>query len=348
MPVSRQRNQAMECYKMIAAILVVILHAPFPGRVESFFQSFCSFAVPVFFAITGYFNYGADQKTLGRRLKHLLKLYLATILVSVFIGMVLTELDGGSSVSYLRSYMPEMDELVMWLTIQRDPRNGQLWYLSAVCFCYVVLWLYVGFYGKQKVNYHPLYAAALSLAVVKFAISDLGSMMGKEVPFLMIRNGYFKGLPMFMLGMFFREYQDQIFENFHITTRKAVLLILGGCALNLMQWSRMGTGDVSVGAKIEIVGILLLLISHPVVVAKEGFRKRCIGKFGLISTWTYLLHIQMLLIYNQLLRPSLLARLGENESWWRPGVVVALSLMAALIFTWGEGLLLKRRRSKVS
>lgn len=28
----RQRNQAMECFKMIAAVLVVILHVPFPGK----------------------------------------------------------------------------------------------------------------------------------------------------------------------------------------------------------------------------------------------------------------------------------------------------------------------------
>lgn len=52
----RQRNQAMECFKMIAAVLVVILHVPFPGKWGGIVTCLANFAVPVFFAITGYFN----------------------------------------------------------------------------------------------------------------------------------------------------------------------------------------------------------------------------------------------------------------------------------------------------
>lgn len=31
---ARVRNQAMECFKMVAAIFVVFLHVPFPGKTE--------------------------------------------------------------------------------------------------------------------------------------------------------------------------------------------------------------------------------------------------------------------------------------------------------------------------
>ena len=54
---ARVRNQAMECFKMVAAIFVVFLHVPFPGKTEGWMLILANSAVPLFFAITGYFKY---------------------------------------------------------------------------------------------------------------------------------------------------------------------------------------------------------------------------------------------------------------------------------------------------
>ena len=73
-PSTQVRNQSMECFKMVASIVVLFLHVSVPGKTQSLLQLLANDAVALFFAITGYFNFGADQKTLARRLKHLLRL----------------------------------------------------------------------------------------------------------------------------------------------------------------------------------------------------------------------------------------------------------------------------------
>lgn len=346
---SRQRNQAMECLKMIAAVLVVILHVPFPGRWEEFVTYLADFTVPVFFMITGYFNYGADSKTLVRRLKHLLKLYLVTIAVSYFLGAVLTELQGGSTIAFLRTFTPDLEELMHWIVVHQDPRNGQLWYLTATCFCYLVLWAYVRFFGKKEVSYHSLYYGAFSLFVVFFTVTVLAETQGLRIPCNIYENGYFKGLPLFTLGIFLHEYQEQIFENFQLTSRKLTVLLLGGAALVFAQGaSKVGVGNMALGTLIEAPAIMLLLIRHPVLTTRSGFVSSCIGKFGALSTWMYLMHMQVLVIYEALIQPGLVSWLGESEAWWRPVLVVLLSFMTALLFTWGEGILRRLGKRRAS
>lgn len=117
-------------------------------------------AVALFFVITGYFNFGADRKTLERRIKHLLRLYLVAILFTIAVGIITAGITGDGSAAFL---IPRWDEIMNWLILQQDPRNGQLWYLTSACLCYLILYLYVRFFGDKPVNYRPLYYAAFSL-----------------------------------------------------------------------------------------------------------------------------------------------------------------------------------------
>lgn len=167
-PTRADRNQAMECFKLVAALLVILIHAPFPGRVGNLIAVSGNVAVPMFFVISGYFAFGADRETLKRRLKHLLRLYLLIWAVLIIYGVAVTELTGGSSVAFVRTYLPDLEEIMRWIIFHVDPRNGHLWYLTSACFCYGVLWLYVGFFGDKQVNYVPLYLFAAGLMAVYY------------------------------------------------------------------------------------------------------------------------------------------------------------------------------------
>ena len=70
------RNQSMDCFKFVASLAVVLIHISFPGSVGALFTAIGSIAVPIFFAITGYFNYSASRASVARRLKSIVKLYL--------------------------------------------------------------------------------------------------------------------------------------------------------------------------------------------------------------------------------------------------------------------------------
>lgn len=338
---SRPRNQSMECFKIIAAILVVFLHVPFPGKLGEFIMSVANnFAVPVFFAITGYFNYGADQTTLSRRLKHLLRLYLLTIAVTIAYGVITTELAGGSTIAWLHSFWPNPSEWALWVTLHQDPRNGQLWYLTASCVCYLILRLYVTFFEGRTINYRPLYCVAAILAGLYLVLMSFSYIVGTDVPFQMLMNGYFVGLPMFTLGIFLHQYQDIIQKNFRLNAGKLILLIVMG-QLFLWLQSAGGMQCLPFGIYMKTIGLTLLLIYYPVVTTKAGVFAKAIGKFGAWSTYIYIFHIRVLCCYVDFLQApvtSMLSGSTELEENLRPLIVTGLTFLVAVLFERGEWL----------
>lgn len=342
---ARVRNQAMECFKMVAAIFVVFLHVSFPSsKAQGLMFVLANDAVALFFVITGYFNFGADRKTLERRMKHLLWLYLVAILFTIAVGIITAGITGDGSAAFL---IPRWDEIMNWLILQQDPRNGQLWYLTSACLCYLILYLYVRFFGDKSVNYRPLYYAAFSLFAVFLALGCLAAVAGMNVPYLLYRNGFFCGLPMFTLGIFLREYQDRILTNFNLTSGKLLALALAGFILGIMQYFTVGMGQAAVGTLLEIPALLLFMTYHPTVTKERGFLAACVGKFGAWSTYVYILHMQILSVYTRFCRPAMLTVFPENaEAWIQPFAVAGLSLIAAIMFTWGEQLLKRLPRRK--
>lgn len=342
---ARVRNQAMECFKMVAAIFVVFLHVSFPSsKAQGLMFVLANDAVAMFFVITGYFNFGADRKTLERRMKHLLRLYLVAILFTIAVGIITAGITGDGSAAFL---IPRWDEIMNWLILQQDPRNGQLWYLTSACLCYLILYLYVRFFGDKPVNYRPLYYAAFSLFTVFLALGCLAAVVGMNVPYLLYRNGFFCGLPMFTLGIFLREYQDRILTNFNLTSGKLLALALAGFILGIMQYFTVGMGQAAMGTLLEIPALLLFMTYHPTVTKERGFLAACVGKFGAWSTYVYILHMQILSVYTRFCRPAMLTVFSENaEAWIQPFAVAGLSLIAAIVFTWGEQLLKRLPRRK--
>lgn len=311
---ARVRNQAMECFKMVAAIFVVFLHVSFPSsKAQGLMFVLANDAVALFFVITGYFNFGADRKTLERRMKHLLRLYLVAILFTIAVGIITAGITGDGSAAFL---ILRWDEIMNWLILQQDPRNGQLWYLTSACLCYLILYLYVRFFGDKPVNYRPLYYAAFSLFAVFLALGCLAAVAGMNVPYLLYRNGFFCGLPMFTLGIFLREYQDRILTNFNLTSGKLLALALAGFILGIMQYFTVGMGQAAMGTLLEIPALLLFMTYHPTVTKERGFLAACVGKFGAWSTYVYILHIQILSVYTRFCRPAMLTVFRKTP---RPG-----------------------------
>lgn len=334
------RNQSMECFKMIAAIVVVLLHQPFPGQLGTVVSVVGSIAVPMFFAITGYFNYGADREAVIRRLKHLLRLYLIVIVTTAVCGVVSTELQGGSTIAFLRTFPPDLEEIMRLLVLHQEPRNAQLWYLISVGVCYLFLLLYLDFRGGKTSDYRPVYIIGACQFSVFLSLGCLATPVGMKVPYLLWFNGYYFGISFFVLGIFLHQYQQQILENFRLTPKKLWSLFLFGLALSLLQDSTIGMGQIPLGGFLEILALMLLMISHPAVTDRSGFLSGCLARFGSWSTYVYLLHIRVTVLYRDLLQPVLLARMADPrlEAYLSPLIVAGLSLLAAMAFTFGERL----------
>lgn len=304
-----QRNQSMECAKMVASFLVVLIHVGFPGALGRDVFAISLFAVPMFLAISGYFSYGAGPKVLGRRIVHILILNVITDVIHLAWNVVATELAGGSSVAYLIRAIPDPDELIYLITIQHNTFLDHLWYLLSAAICYGILWAYVRFYGEDEVNYHNLYLAAGGLWIAYFAIGTILPLDGKVLAPMIFGNAWFYALPMFTLGIFLHEYQDRLMKNFRLNGKKLLGIVALGMALCLAHKKYLGDG-VPIGMYIEVPALMLFLITHPTVPVRGRFGRALIGRFGVLSTAIYLLHVTLRSAYDVLLLGPVTALLG--------------------------------------
>ncbi len=174
------QNQAMDCCKMLASFLVVFNHVNFPGELNGFLNCLCLFAVPMFFATTGYFNLNATTSQLKRRIWHIVKLNIAADMVHIFWTCIYTEMKGGSTIAYLRAAVPDLNELLWWIILHKNSFLGHLWYLISVVSCYLVYLGYVTFFEGKEVNRKPLYIGGLMMFVGYFAMAIVLPVAGVQ------------------------------------------------------------------------------------------------------------------------------------------------------------------------
>lgn len=321
----------MECAKLIASFFVVVIHVPFPGTFGNVVSCLSRFAVPLFFAISGYFSYGADCRKLSRRFVHILKLNLLATALAVFCQYQrLSGWDAGVLVK-LRELMPAWDKVVRWIFLHVNPFSGELWYLTAIFACYGVLWCYVRSFGKKPVRYRPLFLTSIALFLIRFFAGDLLRFSGVEIPFYIFRDGWFLGLPMFSMGMFLRQYQQKILDVFPLSGQKFLLLFAAAFVLSFLQWQGMDRPELPLGTVMQVALLVLFTASHPVIGCSAGWWNKWVSRFGFLSTAIYILHYRFYEAYLEHLQPSVQTGIGEKEPYLLPVMMILFTLAVSIL-----------------
>lgn len=319
--VGGQRNQSIECARLLAAVLVVFVHCRFPGTFGGYVECLGRYAVPLFFVISGFFSFGISGEKIQGRLKSILKLYLLAELAYLIWNIFVTEYAGGSTVAYLRSAVPEIDEVARLLQ-------------------------YVRFFEPGQVDYRPLYLIGAFLLADHITTAAVLAEFETENPVYWCRSGLLFGVPMFAMGLFLGQYRQRIFEKFNLTTPKLLALVLGGVVLSAIQWrGGIDSGCMEFGTMLGIPALMLLLTAHPVVTEKSVPGK-WIGRLGKVSMAVYILHLMVIQGYELLLLPAMKTGLGDWEPWLRPLLVLSITLAAAVLYERMSALAGKRGRSK--
>ena len=219
LPVTR-RNQTLDCIRMLACSLVVFAHVPFPGAVGEWISCLFRFAVPFFFAVSGYFSFGVTAGKLTGRLVYLLKLNLFAIGISLLCELAAAWGSGGDPVYTLREAVPTVGQLAKWVFLHVNPFGGHLWYLTAAAVCYGIAALYTGFFGEEAPDYKMLYTAGFFLFLLRFAGADMLAFGDVKLPYWLFRDGTFLGFPMFAMGMFLKQYESRILSGYRLTAGK--------------------------------------------------------------------------------------------------------------------------------
>lgn len=312
------RNLSLECCKLLAACFVVFLHIPFPGTFGALVVCLSRFAVPLFFAVSGWFSYGAPAKKLLLRLRHILLLELAGDILYIAWRCIRECLSGEALLWSLMGQLPDPAQLKLWLLWNVDPFGGHLWYLSATALCYGILWIYTLLRKEKK--YGLLYGAGLLLLAGFFAMSEFSRFTGIRVDYRVYRSGIFMGFPLFSLGMCLRQHRGRF---------PGLPLLAAGILLSILEWQYFGGYDLYIGSVLTAAGILLLTDRHP---GLPGRAAKAAASFGSVSTVVYLVHLLLQEVYSHFLQYSLELGLGSREPWLRPLLILAASLATGFLW----------------
>lgn len=334
------RNLTMECCKMVAAVMVVFIHAQFPGALGSMLLSLSRFAVPMFFAISGYFNYQAKPRQILRRMWHIAKLNIGAILLYVLWSCFTAGCSSfGEAVSFA---MPDAASLVRWMVLHASPYPlaEPMWFMTSLIICYGALWCYTTFQDGERVDYKTLYQSAFCLFAIYFALVVVLPMVNTVVMERGYRNGWFLGIPMFTMGIFIREYQERLIEKFHLTAGTLWGLIGIGVLLTLLQWKGDLQAEMTIGTLISVVALVLFAGgTHWNPTSQSGLITKIVSRFGVISTAVYILHPLLVDAYDRYLSSGVTELAGGREPWLRPLIILGISLFGAIVWERVNGLL---------
>lgn len=334
--ISTGKNQAIAWAKLVAALFVVLIHVKFPEPFGSLATCLARFAVPLFFAVSGYFSYRISPGKILRRLKSTGKLYCIALLLAVLGSTAAACHYGVPLPEHLLRFVPDFGDLSGLLLVNQTPfpDTGYTWYLLGLTVCYLIFWVYTGFFEEDRISYRPLYTVSILLLCMHLLMGEMSPSQGSYVPYLLYRNGLFMGLPMFSLGLFIREYHSRILRCYRLNDGKLVGLLLLGLVLTLIQWKGSGTGELPPGTVIQTAALMLLLAKHP----GFGPTRISVSALNTVSTVIYLIHLPLLGIYEAFLLPAMQF---PREYWLRPVLIQLMSLLIGIVCA-----ILKRKTAK--
>ena len=197
----QSRAEQIDIIKAICAFFVICIHAPFPGENGAYFTALTRVAVPIFFMITGYFysNTVAKHKE-KQQIKKIFFLMLKANLLFLIWNLTLILSQKGDLRSYLKAIFTGKN-LERFLLLNESPFAGHLWYLGAILYVLLIVSLTDAFQCRKIVYYLTPVLLAADLLFGKYSLL----VLGREYPYIFVRNFLCVGIPYFCIGNLIKE-----------------------------------------------------------------------------------------------------------------------------------------------
>lgn len=326
---STQRNATVEIFKLIAAYMVVSIHVAFAGTVGVVVETLARFAVPFFFAVTGFYAYGVGPETLQKRSLHILRLLAFAVVVYTLFNLCVFRWNPTAIGVYFRKYLdPAM--LVDLVAFNTPISSTHLWYLSALTYVYAVFWLLY----RLKVNEKVVFALAFALLVLHLALGEGSAAFGVVHPIPVVRNFALTGIPCFALGMLAKKQEDTLRR---LPLWAAVAMALIGAAESVLSHYVWGRNEMYLGS------LLMVLAAVVVFVRYDGVAyPRWVHHWTACSTDIYLFHV---LVYRALLEIYTFFDIDVTASVALTNAQPFIVCVLSTVLAFGLHFLTTRRRS---
>ena len=192
------RNVYLDLFKYFLSFLVIAIHVS--GDAYGNFPLY-RLAVPMFFMISGYFNYCADSERLRNKaegfIKRTAKYMLVGFGVYIVFDFVMCYVKG-SGVGYYFTTLFYEDFLLEFLFLNRPITysGAQLWFLIAL---FVVSLVHYALVRFDKLHYYKI-IVPVCYCIYFFFAGYMYLLQDTDMPIRYTRNAWFFGLPNFGLG----------------------------------------------------------------------------------------------------------------------------------------------------
>lgn len=201
-------NKALYTLEGIACILIVIHHCNFPGILGFALDTIARIGVPIFFMVSGYFNYNSDSKRIKNKIFKQLKLFaLIYLFYIIYCNIENILINGKETILNYNMQIFTIRHLIWFILSNRLFEIAiHLWFLPALVYCYAIKIIF-NKYPRLK-NYKIL---LIVLPVIKLII-DMLLIKFKIFNGYQTRNWLFVGLPFFFLGDFIKEREYSVLK----------------------------------------------------------------------------------------------------------------------------------------
>ncbi len=299
-----KRNVYLDLFKYFLSFLVIAIHLT--GETYSHFPLY-RLAVPMFFLISGYFNYTADAQKLKEKsisfIKRTAKYMIVGFLIYIIFDFVFCLVEG-KGVGYYFTTLFYEDFLLEFVFLNRPITytGAQLWFLIALFIISLVHYLLVRF---NRTHYYKI-IVPVNFAIYFFFAGYMYLVQNTDMPIRYTRNAWFLGLPNFGLGFLIARI------NFHKKSWYKYLYLALGIFFFFMQipeYELIRTEYISL--EMYMTGILaevcLLQFFLGIKNADCPAYYRWVGKNG--AFYVYILHMAVAVVLSKFITfPNLMLK----------------------------------------
>ena len=301
---SKGRNVFLDLFKFFLCFLVIAIHLA--GESYPHFPLY-RLAVPMFFLISGYFNYSTAATHLQKKahtfIKRTAKYMIIGFLIYIVFDFVMCFVEGHGVGYYFTTLFYE-DFLLDFLFLNRPITytGAQLWFLIAL---FVISLIHYSLVKFNKLHYYKV-IIPVCYAIYFFFAGYMYLLQNTDMPIRYTRNAWFFGLPNFALGFTLAKY------NFHKKRwYKYVYLALGVLffCLQICEYNIIKTENISLEMYFSSVLAAVFLLQFFLGIKRADSRAyyKWIGKNS--SFYVYILHMAVAVVLSKFFQfPNLMLK----------------------------------------
>ena len=242
-----KRNNWLDLIKLMASFMVVFIHVDFTGTFGRVVNAIARFAVPLFFAVSGFFSLNVSSKTIKRRLLKLIILYfVATIIYHVYnvFGVRFTE--------YFTSTFTILDFLG-FIFLNLPFSSVHLWFLLALIYVYLIWLLVIKFSIKEK----TLFIISIVCLAIHLFLGEFLTLFNVDIPTSVVRNFVLMGFPFFTLGYLANKHKEKLKRTNNLLL---IALLIFGCVEPALSAVFFGLNEVYIGSICSLFALIVIAI----------------------------------------------------------------------------------------